>query len=345
MQVVMGLSMLLAAEGRGQLTPDRSYYGIDRAMPFTVNVPDKSTDEVRIDLFEPGKVDAEGKPQPVASAAALAGPVDMAALFAVLWTDQTPQVRYAQLVVGGKQVGPPVVLQPLVTPARALLLHAQTHQPWFINPFTKAQNFDPAQGEIRWITEPPVYSGMRAYVDRHAVLETSLGKIELRLRPDCAPNTVWNFLELAKGGFYTGIIFHRVVARLSSGAPFVVQVGDPTGTGLGGPGFVFDLEQSKLEHDFGVVSMARAADPNSNNSQFFICLSREGTTSLDGKYTTFAQAVSGADVIQQIARVPVNGERPLAPPVLNSVTLIDAPPYGDAPPPVARPQDSGPRER
>src|SRR5262249_45879024 len=127
------------------------------------------------------------------------------------------------------------------------------------------------------------------------VLETSLGGVEFRMRPDEAPNTVWNFLALCRGGFYTDVQFHRVKAiSPHNGAPFVVQSGDPIfghasqGVGWGGPGYLVNLEQSHLAHDFGVLSMARLEDqPNSAGSQFFICLSREGTVQLDGRFAAF----------------------------------------------------------
>src|SRR5258708_35830605 len=120
-------------------------------------------------------------------------------------------------------------------------------------------------------------------------METSLGDIELAMRPDEAPNTVWNFLTLCAGGFYTDIIFHRIKAvNPATRSPFVIQAGDPlqrkdvpaeaTGAGEGGPGYWINLEPSKLPHDFGVVSMARKSDgslPNLAGSQFFISLSRK----------------------------------------------------------------------
>ncbi|MBL8877234.1 MAG: peptidylprolyl isomerase [Phycisphaerae bacterium] len=167
-------------------------------------------------------------------------------------------------------------------------------------------------------------------------METDKGVIEFQLRPDVAPNTAWNFRELVGGGFYTDIIFHRIVPKLQSGHPFVIQVGDPTATGTGGPGYNIDLEQSSLQHDFGVLSMARSGDPNSNGSQVFVCLSRPGTAFLDGNYTTFGQAISGADVIRAIAASPIGAEgRPTDPmPLIKTATLVDAAPYGTGPKPI-----------
>ena len=135
-----------------------------------------------------------------------------------------------------------------------------------------------------------------------------------------APETSYRILELAEGGWYDGVVFHRIVANNGFGQPFVIQGGDPTASGAGGPGFSLDFEQSPLLHDFGVVSMARqGGDPNSAGSQFFICLSRDGTRSLDGGYTAFAEVVEGADVIAALASVPTGdspatSQRPLEAP-------------------------------
>ncbi|KAA0215082.1 MAG: peptidylprolyl isomerase [Leptolyngbya sp. PLA3] len=189
------------------------------------------------------------------------------------------------------------------------------------------------------------FSGIRAYVEQHVVLDTTLGEIELKMRPDAAPNTVFNFMHLVEGEFYTDIIFHRIVPRARDGSPFVIQVGDPTGGGEGGPGYAVDLERSTLPHGFGVISMARSGDPDSNGSQVFICLSRAGTARLDGLYTAFGQSVRGGDVIQAIAATPVNEQgRAVDPPVLRSARLVPAPPIGKGPEPLGEPT-SAPTER
>jgi peptidyl-prolyl cis-trans isomerase B (cyclophilin B) len=177
-------------------------------------------------------------------------------------------------------------------------------------------------------------------------METSAGTIEFRMRPDQAPNTVWSFLELCRGGFYTDVGFHRIAPmNATNHAPFVIQGGDPifghgqTGVGEGGPGFTINLEQTGLPHDFGVISMARNPRfPNSAGSQFFICLSREGTAHLDGKFAAFGQAVSGAEVIRAIAETPIaSGDHPAEPVVIRRCALVDAPPHGEGPPPVGAP--------
>ena len=186
-----------------------------------------------------------------------------------------------------------------------------------------------------------VYAGLRAWTDRHVVFTTTLGDIEFRMRPDKAPNTVANFLDLVEGGYYTDIIFHRIIGARDGRDPFMAQVGDPTGTGGGGPGRFIDLEQSDLPHDFGVLSMARTGDPNTNGGQVFICFSRKGTEFLDTQYCSFAQAVSGTETILALEAVETGEQdRPNDPPVLKSARTIPAPPFGTGPEPLTRPENT-----
>jgi len=128
-------------------------------------------------------------------------------------------------------------------------------------------------------------------------IETTLGDICADLYEAEAPKTVGNFVTLVKKGFYDGIIFHRVIPE------FMIQTGDPTGTGMGGPGYQFPDEFSKkLRHDKpGVLSMANAG-PNTNGSQFFI--TEVATPFLDDKHAVFGQVTEGMDVVLKIARVP-----------------------------------------
>ncbi|MEO1279514.1 MAG: peptidylprolyl isomerase, partial [Planctomycetota bacterium] len=186
----------------------------------------------------------------------------------------------------------------------------------------------------------------RIYVDKLLKMETTEGEAVFRLRPDEAPNTVWHIRELARGGFYTDIPFHRVLPTHPSGKPFVIQAGDPLGEGGGGPGVFIDLEPSELMHAFGVLSMARTNDPDTNGSQFFVALSSEATVHLNGAYTAFGEAVSGAETIIAIEQTPLADTRlgrPANPPRIVNAELIDAPPFGTGPEPVQRPAPS--RER
>src|SRR5262249_31190929 len=156
-----------------------------------------------------------------------------------------------------------------------------------------------------------VYSGIRAYIDKTVVLETSNGMITIGLRPDMAPNTCWSFRRLVEDGLYTDVIVHRIASLAGKKQPDIIQTGDPNGTGQGGPGYFIDLEPSKLPHDFGVVSSARFSDPNSGGSQFMICLNREGTAYMDGRYTSFGVVLEvdkSAEVVRSIAASPVGAD-------------------------------------
>lgn len=314
----------LAAGASAQLQPERLYYGMDRQIPIVVEIPGDKEGEASIKIFDPLTNDRNDEIEPVLTASVAAGRVDFASLFPELWETDSPRLRYAQLVVGDTKVGPPLVLQPLLTPSSAV---------------------PGPGGQLQFRQVPQTYSGLRVYTEKHAVFETSEGEIEFRMRPDQAPNTVMNFLKLVDGGFYTDILFHRVIGEREGRAGFVIQVGDPTGTGTGGPGYFIDLEPSRLRHDFGVLSMARSGDPNSGGSQVFVCLSRESTQMLDGLYTSFAEAVSGGDVIRRIGAVEVGEQdRPVDPPRIIRARLVDAPPFGEGPRPVSARQQE-PTER
>jgi len=125
-------------------------------------------------------------------------------------------------------------------------------------------------------------------------LELKSGRVVIQTRPDLAPNHVARIKELARQGFYNGIVFHRVIEG------FMAQTGDPTGTGTGGSGQNLDAEFTKEPHLRGTCSMARAQSPNSADSQFFICFSDSGF--LDGQYTVWGQVIEGMDHVDQIKR-------------------------------------------
>ena len=131
------------------------------------------------------------------------------------------------------------------------------------------------------------------------------GVIKAELYPDVAPNTVNNFISLVSSGFYNGLIFHRVIPG------FMIQGGDPKGTGMGGPGYSIKGEfarngfkQNNLRHMRGVLSMARAQSPNSAGSQFFIMT--DPASYLDGQYAAFGKVLEGLDVVDRIAASPRN---------------------------------------
>ena len=134
------------------------------------------------------------------------------------------------------------------------------------------------------------------------------GTIEIELYPEVAPKTVANFIKLASEGFYDGLIFHRVIPG------FMIQGGDPQGTGMGGAKnkiygeFLTNGFNNPLKHTRGVISMARSNDPNSASSQFFIM--HADYPYLDGKYAAFGKVVSGMEVVDEIANVPTINDRP-----------------------------------
>ena len=129
-----------------------------------------------------------------------------------------------------------------------------------------------------------------------ATIHTNHGAIEVELFDEDAPKTVENFTSLARKGFYDGVIFHRVIPD------FMVQGGDPTGTGSGGPGYKFDDEQNDRSVVRGALAMANAG-PNTNGSQFFV-VTADACPWLDGKHTVFGQVTSGMDVIDRISELP-----------------------------------------
>ena len=128
-----------------------------------------------------------------------------------------------------------------------------------------------------------------------ATLHTNHGAIDVELFDDDAPKTVENFLKLARDGFYDGVIFHRVIPD------FMIQGGDPTGTGSGGPGYQFEDEFNQHKVVRGALAMANAG-PNTNGSQFFI-VTAEATPWLDGKHTVFGRVTSGMDVADRISEL------------------------------------------
>jgi peptidyl-prolyl cis-trans isomerase B (cyclophilin B) len=163
-----------------------------------------------------------------------------------------------------------------------------------------------------------------------AVIKTSEGEMVVQFWTDAAPNTIDNFKKLARQGFYDGTIFHRIIRD------FMIQGGDPNSKdpakensyGQGGPGYKIKAEFNDHSHNRGVISMARAADPNSAGSQFFICLAP--IRRLDHQYTTFGKLIKGDEVLEKIGNTPVErnaqGEtsKPTKRVVLESVKIVPA---------------------
>jgi peptidylprolyl isomerase len=126
------------------------------------------------------------------------------------------------------------------------------------------------------------------------ILEITHGPVVIEMMPDVAPGHVARIKELAREGFYDGIVFHRVIDG------FMAQTGDPTGTGMGGSGKKLKAEFNAVPHERGVVSMARSQDPNSGDSQFFICF--DDATFLDRQYTAWGRVIEGMENVDKIKR-------------------------------------------
>ena len=165
----------------------------------------------------------------------------------------------------------------------------------------------------------------------YAVMKTDRGDVHVAFYYDVAPHTVANFLDLAQGGFYDGLTFHRVVPD------FLIQTGDPRGDGTGGPGYRIDPEFNDREHRAGVLSMARQTDPleragalprsdaaGSGGSQFFISINYARTRQFDRRYTAFGKVFAGMDVIESLSQVPTDPQtqRPLEPPVIRELKVM-----------------------
>jgi cyclophilin family peptidyl-prolyl cis-trans isomerase len=148
-----------------------------------------------------------------------------------------------------------------------------------------------------------------------ATLDTSHGEIVIEFEPDRSPIAVNNFVTLARDGFYDGVVFHRVIEN------FMIQGGDPTGTGRGGPGYKFrDELEGSGDYSRGTVAMANAG-PNTNGSQFFICHTDVG---LPHNYTIFGQVTSGMDAVDSIATSDTDSaDRPHEDVVINQVTITE----------------------
>jgi peptidyl-prolyl cis-trans isomerase B (cyclophilin B) len=152
----------------------------------------------------------------------------------------------------------------------------------------------------------------------NATLQTNHGAIELELYRADAPKTVENFVKLARDGFYDGLIFHRVIPD------FMIQGGDPTGTGSGGPGYSFEDEFNQHKVDRGALAMANAG-PNTNGSQFFI-VTAEACPWLDGKHTVFGRVTKGMEVVEAISGLPSDArDKPRDDAVMERVEISSGP--------------------
>ena len=161
--------------------------------------------------------------------------------------------------------------------------------------------------------------GESKVANRIAVFDTNMGEFEVELFEDKTPITTKNFIDLAQEGFYDEVIFHRIIDG------FMIQGGDPTGTGMGGPGYTIEDEfVPELKHESeGILSMANTGRPHTGGSQFFITLA--ATPWLDGHHTVFGKVVKGMDVVREIGHVKTGPQdRPVHDVVINKITIKDA---------------------
>jgi len=298
------------------ITPAHLYNGVNRSVMVQIELPEDE-DIAHIVLLD------SNNNQLCKPAAVTAGQHDLLRRLPAI--SELPRAAWAQLLIEGYPVGTPIVVEPLRS--RLVPVVEQVSKDGGATNYTKIVDWKDEAIDDEF--ENSILNGWRVYEDMDAVIETSHGTIQLKLRPDAAPNTAWNFRQLAAGGFYHDTIFHRVVPLTNKGFPFVIQGGDPTGTGSGGPGWWLPIEQSSLQHDFGVVSMARATDPDSAGCQFFICLSRKGTARLDGQYCAFGETLTGKETIKAIAATPIEDPqtgRPKDPPKIINIKMVPSSP-------------------
>jgi cyclophilin family peptidyl-prolyl cis-trans isomerase len=183
-------------------------------------------------------------------------------------------------------------------------------------------NQNPNAASLNWNTPPAMQIDIAKKYS--AIFDTSLGTFKVDLFANEAPKTVNNFVFLARNKFYDGVIFHRIIKT------FMIQGGDPTGTGCGGPGYQF-ADELPVKHPYepGILAMANAG-ANTNGSQFFICTGADARyLDTQPNYTQFGKVTDGMDTVLKIASVPVTyagGEmsRPQSPPVINNITISES---------------------
>ncbi|MEM7227897.1 MAG: peptidylprolyl isomerase [Planctomycetota bacterium] len=325
----------------------RLYNGINR--PAIVNVRfDPVHDEASVALL-----DADGR-MLRRLPGIRPGRFDLAERDSDFWQRKT--CVYAQLMLLDTPVGAPLVIQPMLT--RQVPITSREIHPSYGDWYTRIigwrdENAPEPKREPEVFTAPGeerptdsiepkedddsensapvevISTGVRMFPERDVLMRTTEGDIRFAMAHHAAPNTAWNFIHLCEGGFYDNVIYHRVVPFDREGRPFVIQAGDPSETGDGGPGYWLPIESSTLPHDFGVISMARADDPDSAGSQFFVCLSREGTARLDVQYCAFGFAIDGRETILKIAQTPLADPATGAPvdaPVILETRVEPAPP-------------------
>jgi cyclophilin family peptidyl-prolyl cis-trans isomerase len=276
------------------------------------------------------------------------------------------QAAYLQLLHGSRPIGPADVIEPALSRRIPIVETVETPERgtwtriigWQDEGAIDNDKLPQGAGRIDGAAlkaavardESVVRSGFWVYIEMDLAWKTSHGDLLIDLREDTAPLTCRNFRRLTNKNFLNGTIMHRIIPVGRNGRPFVIQGGDPTGTGEGGPGWWVPMEPSFLGHDYGVLSMARADDPDSAGSQWFIALDAQETARLDGQYCAFGEVIDGAPAIDAMARVELadndyGSSRPVDPPVLLDARVVAAPPRSPGTGrPDARVKSSHPRD-
>lgn len=346
------IALALSSAPELRLTAPRTYFSAFKPVEVTLAASGASTasPEAELRLIDP----ATGATLAGAGVAVPTACVDVTDLFPALRDDPPPRAVLIQGYIGVEAAGTPLVLVPMWTPLRhvnaleAAVLDAARERS--VARITQLLSLRPTALDelIRRVApvspEPRSFGGFRVIPDRRIVFQTSLGRVELALRHDQAPNACAAVLRLVDGGFYDGLTIHRVVPRDRDGNPFIIQLGDPSagtdgsGSGYAGAGERLGFEPTDLPQDFGVVSLARAPDdPDSASSQLVICLSAGAGRLIQGSLTAFAVIVSGADTLGSIEASPVGPrdpddpasprDRPLAPIVIERAFSVPAPAF------------------
>ena len=185
--IAASVLLSVAAGNKFPIEPEFTYNGIDR--PFNVRINGGRAQKLSLRIYRPEKNET------VDEAEVKSGKIDLAKTFPNLWKSKKAEVLYLQLIADGKSAGPSLVMQPMTNPPVVTL-----------DSTTKAPKWEP--------DEDNTYAGIRCWEDQNVVLVTEFGEAEFKMRPDSAPNTVWNFIQLVQGGFYRDIIFHRIAFLL-----------------------------------------------------------------------------------------------------------------------------------
>ena len=320
------------AYGEDILSSTRLYSGMSRPVPVILAL--RGRNQVPPEGFQLVLLNGEGTV--IESADGLQpGMLDLGELLPSIWT--LKNVARAQIIADGVAIGTPLVIQPLVNPKFPRSGLSDTGNPRVIGfddePLgeDEREQFERLREESTWPTKlPTMNSGIKIYPDRDVLVEVEgMDAIRIVLGPEYAPNTAWNFRDLAEHGFYDDTIFHRIFPININGDRMWIMGGDPSGSGIGTAGKFITMEPSTLPHDLGVLSMTRGADPNSASSRFLICLSRPATAAFDGQYASFGWIAEGRKTLAQLADLEIDQDTgiPIDPPRISRMKLVPAAPH------------------